>query len=68
MDEWMMERASELEQAEREAARHRIERAMRPEKDPRFNGKDCVECEDEIPPGRLALGKVRCVICQSELE
>lgn len=39
-----------------------------PESDPRFDGKHCVECEEEIPPARLAMGKVRCVVCQSDQE
>lgn len=25
---------------------------------------ECVDCEDEIPEGRLNLGKVRCISCQ----
>ncbi len=52
-----------------------LERALRaqvgksaPETHPDFNGKDCVDCEELIPPARLALGKVRCVECQGILE
>lgn len=26
---------------------------------------ECVSCDVEIPAGRLALGKVRCIACQS---
>lgn len=29
---------------------------------------ECVDCDDDIPPARLALGKVRCVVCQGKLE
>ena len=29
---------------------------------------ECVDCDDDIPPARLELGKVRCVICQGKLE
>ena len=39
-----------------------------PEKHPDFDGVHCVECEVPIPEGRLQLGKVRCVDCQTELE
>ena len=39
-----------------------------PESHPDFNGTDCVECSDPIPPKRLAWGRVRCVGCQTELE
>ena len=38
-----------------------------PEQDARFDGKHCVEedCSVDIPPARLALGRVRCVDCQT---
>lgn len=39
-----------------------------PEQHPDFNGRDCIDCDEEIPAPRLLLGKVRCVDCQSELE
>lgn len=29
---------------------------------------ECVDCGDEIEEGRLALGKVRCLRCQTRLE
>ena len=37
-----------------------------PESHPDFDGQHCVEesCGVEIPVGRLALGKVRCIDCQ----
>ena len=40
----------------------------RPETHPDFDGSHCVECETEIPAPRLAIGKVRCVFCQRNLE
>ena len=30
--------------------------------------EECVDCGEDIPAERLALGKVRCVHCQSTLE
>ena len=41
-----------------------------PESHPDFDGAHCVEehCGEPIPKARLALGKVRCVSCQSLLE
>lgn len=39
-----------------------------PEYHPDFDGESCVECGGEIPAGRLALAKVRCVPCQEVLE
>lgn len=29
---------------------------------------DCDECGNEIPEGRLAMAKIRCVYCQDRLE
>ena len=39
-----------------------------PENHPDFDGQHCVDCDCAIPPGRLKLGKVRCVDCQGDLE
>lgn len=43
-------------------------RATEPESHPDFDGKTCIECGDDIPPDRLALGKIRCIRCQRDLE
>lgn len=40
----------------------------KPEFDERFNGKDCVECEEPIEPVRIELYKIRCFACQSDKE
>ena len=29
---------------------------------------ECIDCEAEIPAGRLALGRIRCVHCQEDNE
>lgn len=29
---------------------------------------ECVDCESDIPAGRLALAKVRCIVCQGVRE
>ena len=39
-----------------------------PEQHPGFDGLHCVDCEDEIPPLRLAQWRVRCVECQATFE
>ena len=57
-----------------EACQAEAERRARgksaPESHPDFDGVHCVEdeCGVAIPAGRLNLGKVRCVDCQSLLE
>ena len=43
-------------------------RANARETHPDFDGENCVECGDAIPPARLAWGKIRCISCQTELE
>ncbi len=43
-------------------------RANAPESHPDFDGESCLECGDTIPEQRLALGKIRCVHCQTKLE
>jgi RNA polymerase-binding transcription factor DksA len=42
--------------------------AARPETHPDFDGETCVTCGDDIPTARLALKKVRCVACQTNIE
>lgn len=42
--------------------------ASAPEFHPDFDGVSCVDCGNDIPAGRLALKKVRCVECQGAKE
>jgi RNA polymerase-binding transcription factor DksA len=60
--------ASEIEMAERHQAIHSASLKAAPETHPDFDGVHCLDCEDEIPAGRLALKKIRCVYCQEALE
>lgn len=39
-----------------------------PERHPDFDGEHCVDCDEPVVAGRLALGKVRCLDCQLLLE
>lgn len=68
MDENQFEMAERLEQAQRERALTMVTQRLVPESHPSFDGKHCVSCDDEIPAGRLAMSKVRCVACQTTLE
>lgn len=43
-------------------------RANARESHPDFDGESCIECGDIIPSPRLALGKIRCIHCQTALE
>lgn len=38
---------------------------LAPETDPNFDGEHCLDCEEEIPIERLALGKIFCFDCQT---
>lgn len=65
MDEKFLEQAAAIELMQRESG---IAAARsKPETDPAFDGVHCIErsCGEEIPPARLALGKIRCVPCQT---
>lgn len=68
MDEWQFERAAQIEQDDRDRARQRLAAMNGPQTHPDFDGVHCVDCDVDIPAGRLALHKVRCVDCQSALE
>jgi RNA polymerase-binding transcription factor DksA len=63
-----LDEAAALSSAITDAAIEEVRRANAPETHPDFDGKSCVECGELIPRERLALGKVRCVHCQSRLE
>jgi hypothetical protein len=60
-----MENAAALELLHRDAALRAITE-RKPEVVVGFDGLHCIEpdCGEEIPAGRLALGKVRCIECQ----
>ncbi len=62
------EQAQMLQLQEQAAISFRAREMNRPETHPDFDGKHCVDCDDEIPPQRLALCRVRCVHCQKFLE
>lgn len=78
MDERFFEHAAQLEQQERERGIKAAQLAATPEHSRRLaNGKlmfpdfdhlHCIDCDEEIHAARLALGKVRCIQCQSLLE
>ncbi len=51
-----------------ENAERRARGKSGPESHPDFDGTHCVDCGEEIPAPRLALGKVRDVECQQRLE
>lgn len=51
-----------------EAAIEAHKAKTKPEKHPDFDGIHCVDCEAEMHPLRLEMGRVRCVDCQEHIE
>jgi RNA polymerase-binding transcription factor DksA len=68
----VIDQASDFEHAINEAAVAAARLKSKPEQVQNADGswltQECVDCGDIIPPQRLALGRVRCFYCQSELE
>lgn len=62
------DQASMFQMAENEHALAKVKAKLAPETHPDFDGKTCLECGDKIPKARLAMGKIRCVHCQTALE
>lgn len=65
MDEKFLELAEELENAQRDHAIMKSATLAAPESHPDFDGTHCIECDNDIPEGRLRLGRIRCVYCQT---
>lgn len=68
----VLDRASDLTQELTDSAIAEQRRKARPEQVQNADGSwpvtECVDCDAEIPPGRLALGRIRCVYCQEAVE
>ena len=68
----ILDQASELTSTLTNAYISNVQDAARPEQKPFPDGTYphpfCVDCDDEIPAGRLALGRIRCIACQQDLE
>lgn len=39
-----------------------------PQTHPDFDGEHCLDCDTKIPEERLAMGRIRCVECQTLIE
>ena len=64
-----LDRAADLTRQQNEAAIEEVRRAARPEQAQLADGSwpfpDCEDCDEPIPAARLAMGRIRCVTCQS---
>lgn len=78
-----IDRANEIAMRDTAEHVQRVRDAVQPERMPDGNGgwvyqradsngdypfPDCVDCEDPIPSVRLAMGRIRCVPCQTHKE
>lgn len=68
MNEKELEKSTKRIEAVRDANIAAIRARNLPETHPNFDGEHCVDCDDDIPDGRLKLGKIRCVSCQAFIE
>lgn len=68
----ILDQASELTDAINEMAIETVRARAKPEQEPNLDGTwpitECTTCGEDIEPGRLELGKVRCFHCQTQLE
>ena len=68
----LLDRAAALTQRLGDAAIERVRRMAAQEQARNSDGSwtqtDCEDCGEKIEPPRLALGKIRCISCQTELE
>ena len=57
-----------LNEAYVEEARHRARPEQKQNPDGSWPQTECEDCANDIEPGRLALGKIRCLGCQEARE
>ncbi len=67
-----LDRASELEQQRADDSIRAAQLRAQPEQtqnaDCTWPHTECRDCDNPIEPGRLAMGKIRCLICQGQWE
>lgn len=67
-----LDRAADLTRQLNEAYIDDVRRRCKPEQlanpDGTWPHPDCEECDEPIPPLRLAMGRIRCVHCQARRE
>lgn len=72
LNDAFIEQAEAVADAAREAALSNVRKALRPEQVQNADGTwpqpECVDCGEDIPLGRLSLGKIRCIFCQNVKE
>lgn len=68
----ILDQASKLTQTLTNAYISNVQDAALPEQKQNGDGSwphaQCVDCDIDIPQGRLRLGKIRCIECQKDLE
>lgn len=62
------ELASALESSMLSKALKDHKQKMAPQKHPNFDGLHCLDCEEDMHPDRLKMGRIRCTDCQEHHE
>ena len=68
MDEAYLELAEATTEHQRNAALAAAAAATQAQSHPDFDGTHCIDCEVHMPLQRLAMGRIRCVPCQTAVE
>lgn len=67
-----VDQANELAQMETDNRLYLARKKSKPEQEQRADGTwpqpDCFDCEGPIGDARLAMGRIRCIHCQTDLE
>lgn len=56
--------AALFQMQENQQALDRLRSKLAPETHPDFDGETCIDCGNDIPEERLAMGRIRCTECQ----
>lgn len=71
LPDWL-DQASKQEMERNAASEAKIRRLAAPQQVQNADGTwpvtACIDCEGDIEPGRITLGRVRCFECQSDIE
>lgn len=60
--------AAELQDEFNKRGLEQVRQAMTAETHPDFDGKHCIDCDEDIPALRLAMHRIRCTPCQQRKE
>lgn len=68
MEEKFLEMAEKFAEDERNSRIALSSKLIAPQSSPDFDGEHCIDCGNEIPSGRLEMGRIRCTGCETAVE